>query len=149
MGIPQTTSNCNGDTRREEEPKPQVVHGRAAVTHGGKRREEDTSPGKSDQWIFDCGATDTMTHDPHDLNNLSTHVKTHIETASGELVAVQGEGSIIKRIKIRKLSLCFCTIIKITFYKPSYKGVELCGSHVSYFLPFTGHSYEGDHWAWY
>jgi len=55
VDIPQTTSNCNGDTRREEETKPQVVHGRAAVTHGGKRREEDTSPGKSDQWIFIVG----------------------------------------------------------------------------------------------
>jgi len=94
VGILQTTSNCNDDTRREEEAKPQVVHGRVVVTHGGKRREEDTSPGKSDLWIFYCGATDTMTHDPNDFNNLSTPVKTHIETASGELVAVQGEGSI-------------------------------------------------------
>jgi len=48
VGIPQTTSNCNGDTRREEEAKPQVIHGRAVVTHGGKRREEDISPEKSD-----------------------------------------------------------------------------------------------------
>jgi len=47
--IPQTTSNYNGDTRREEEAKLQVVHGRVAVSHGGKRREEDTSPGRSDQ----------------------------------------------------------------------------------------------------
>jgi len=38
VGIPQTTSNCNGDTIREEEAKPQVVHGKAAVTHGGKIR---------------------------------------------------------------------------------------------------------------
>jgi len=36
VGISQTTSNYNGDTRREEEPKPQLVHGRATVTHGGK-----------------------------------------------------------------------------------------------------------------
>ena len=49
MDIPQTTSNCNDDTRREEEAKLQDVHGRAAVTHGGKRREEDTSPEKSYQ----------------------------------------------------------------------------------------------------
>ena len=48
VGISQTTSNCNGETRREEEAKPQVVHGRAAITHRGKR-EEDTSPEKSDQ----------------------------------------------------------------------------------------------------
>jgi len=72
LGISQTTSNYNGDTRREEEANPQVVHGRATVTHRGKRKEEDTSPGKSNQWIFYCGATDTMTHDPHDFNNLST-----------------------------------------------------------------------------
>jgi len=102
VGISQTTSNCNGETRREEEAKPQVVHGRVAVTHGGKRRKEDTSPEKSDQWIFDCAATDTMTYDPHDFNNLSTPIKTHIETASGELVAVQGEGSIVfsKELKL-------------------------------------------------
>jgi len=93
VGIPQTTSNCNGDTRKEEEAKLQIVYGR--VTHGGKRKEEDTSPRKSDQWFFYCGATDTMTHDPHDFNNLSTPVKTHIEIANGELVAVQEEGSII------------------------------------------------------
>ena len=43
-----------------------------------------------------------MTHDPHDFNNLSTPVKTHIETASGELVVVQGEGSIVfsKELKL-------------------------------------------------
>jgi len=43
-----------------------------------------------------------MTHDPHDFNNLSTPVKTHIETASGELVVVQGEGSIVfsKKLKL-------------------------------------------------
>jgi len=107
VGIPQTTSNCNGDTRREEEVKSQFVHGRAAVTHGGKRRDEDTSLGKSDQWIFYCGATDTMTHDPHDFNNLSTPIKTHIETTSGELVAVQGEGSIIFSKEL-KLENCLC-----------------------------------------
>jgi len=36
----------------------------AAVTHGGEKREKDISSRKSDQWIFYCGATDTMTHDP-------------------------------------------------------------------------------------
>jgi len=47
------------------------------------------------------------------------------------------------------MSLCSRTIIKITFCKSSYEGVELCGSHVFYFLPFIGHSYKGDHWTWY
>jgi len=83
VGIPQTTSSSSGDTRREEETKSQVV-----VTHEGEKREEDTSPGKSDQWIFNCGATDTVTHDPHDFDSLFTLVKTHIETTSIKLVAV-------------------------------------------------------------
>ena len=97
-----------------------------------EKREKDTNLRKSDQWIFDCGATDTMTHDPHDFDSLFTLVKTHIETTSGELVAIQRGGSIVfsEKLKIKKLSLCSCTIIKITFGKPSYKGVELCGSHV-------------------
>jgi len=72
-----------------EDSKPK--NGKAAtvtVTHGVRKREEDTSPGKFDQWIFDCRATDTMTHDPYDFDNLSTPVKTHIETVSRELVAV-------------------------------------------------------------
>jgi len=55
VGIPQTTSSSNGDTEREEETKFQVVHGRAAVTHRGEKREEDISSGNTDQWIFDCG----------------------------------------------------------------------------------------------
>jgi len=59
--ISQTTSSSGGDTGREEETKSQVIYGRAAVTHGAEKREEDTSPGKFDKWIFDCGATDTMT----------------------------------------------------------------------------------------
>jgi len=36
-----------------------------------------------------------MTHDPHDFDSLSTPVKSHIETASGELVVVQGGGSMV------------------------------------------------------
>jgi len=77
----------------------------AAVTHEGEKREKDTSSRKFDQWIFDFGATDTMTHDPHDFDSLSTPVKTHIEIASGELVAVQGGGSIVFSEKI-KLKNC-------------------------------------------
>jgi len=105
MGIPQTTSSSGGDTRRDEEAKSQVIHGRAATTHRGKEREEYTSPGKSDQWIFYCGTTDTMTHYPHDFNSFSSLVKTHIETASGELVAVQEGGSIVFSEKL-KLNNC-------------------------------------------
>jgi len=46
------------------------------------------------------------------------------------------------------LNINLYTIIKvfqnIIFY---IKGVEMCSSHIFYLLPFTGHSYEGDHWA--
>jgi len=44
-----------------------------------------------------------MTHDPHDFNSLSIPVKTYIEIASGELVTVQGGGSILfsKRLKLK------------------------------------------------
>jgi len=75
-----------------------------------------------------------MTNDPHDFNNLSTLVQTHIETASEELATVQGGASIVfsKELKLKN-SLCSYTIIEITFCKSSYKGAELCGSHMSYF----------------
>ena len=48
----------------------------------------------SSQWIFDCGATDTMTFNPHNL--LSTHPKTHtyIQTANGECVNVDQSGPV-------------------------------------------------------
>jgi len=103
--VPQTTSSNSGDTKKEEERKPQVVHERVVVTHRGEKREEDTSPGKSDQWIFYCGATNTMTHDPYDFDSLSTPIKTHIETANGELVVVQGRGLIVFLEKL-KLKNC-------------------------------------------
>ena len=46
------------------------------------------------QWIFDCGATDTMTFDPSDF--LSTHPtnRTHIQTANGEYVPVAQPGPV-------------------------------------------------------
>ena len=122
MGIPQTTSSSSGDTGREEEAKSQNVHGRSVVTHGGKKIEEDTIPGKSDQWIFDCVATDTMTHDPYDFNILSTPVKTHTETASRELVAVQEEGSIVFSKKLK---------LKNCLYVPALSSKLLSISHVT------------------
>jgi len=76
-------------------------------------------------------ATDTMTHDPHDFDSLSTPVKTHIETVSGELVVVQGWGLIVfsEKLKLKKMSLCSCTIIKLLSVSQVTKEL-LCGSHV-------------------
>ena len=103
VGIPQTTSL--GDTGREEETKSQVINGKVVLTHRGGKRENDTNPEKYDQWIFDCGATDTVTHDPHDFGSLSTPVKTHIEITNGELVTVQRRGLFVFPKKL-KLSNC-------------------------------------------
>ena len=45
-------------------------------------------------WIFDCGATDTMTFDPKDLTSCIPTPHTHIQTANGEYVSVDTAGSV-------------------------------------------------------
>ena len=42
----------------------------------------------SSKWIFDCGATDTMTFDPSDLLSTNKKTRTYIQTANGECVSV-------------------------------------------------------------
>jgi len=48
-----------------------------------------------------------MTHDSNDFDSLFTPVKTHIETANGELVAIQGGGSIVfsEKLKLKIVSM--------------------------------------------
>ena len=41
-------------------------------------------PPFSSQWIFDCGATDTMTFDPCDLLSTNPKTRTYIQTANGK-----------------------------------------------------------------
>ena len=50
------------------------------------------APGKDKTWIFDCGATDTMTYDLADITGRSTTRKTQIHTANGGVAAVEGAG---------------------------------------------------------
>ena len=45
-------------------------------------------------WIFDCGATDTMSYDPKDFLSHDTPVKDIIKTANGEGIKVSGAGTI-------------------------------------------------------
>ena len=45
-------------------------------------------------WIFDCGATDTMTFDPQDFTHHKPIHRSHIKTANGECVQVQSAGSV-------------------------------------------------------
>lgn len=52
------------------------------------------SPLKSPHWIFDCGATDTMTYDPTDFTTFTLPQKESIETANGQIVHVSGGGTI-------------------------------------------------------
>ena len=52
---------------------------------------ETVTDNDSKGWIFDCGATDTMTPD---RNDFSEDTQSYIRTASGELISVVGSGTI-------------------------------------------------------
>jgi len=102
VGIVQTTSNVivTPEERKKQNRKSFMEEPQSLMEVKEERRipaQENLISG-----FFDCGATDTMTHDPHDFSNLSAPVKTHIETTNGELVAVQGAGSIVfsKELKL-------------------------------------------------
>ncbi|XP_022030400.1 uncharacterized protein LOC110931309 [Helianthus annuus] len=82
----------------------------------------NTSSKKIAKWIFDCGATDTMTYDHKDILNMSPSSKTYIETASGERVKVEGGGSIEFSNKM-KLNKCL--------YIPTLSSKLLSVSHVT------------------
>ncbi|KAH6788110.1 hypothetical protein C2S52_007662 [Perilla frutescens var. hirtella] len=60
---------------------------------------------KNRQWIFDCGATDTMTFDSSDIVKHTTPRKSHVQTANGELAPVKGAGT-IKLSPTLQLSNC-------------------------------------------
>ena len=45
-------------------------------------------------WIFDCGATNTMTYDPFDIISPTPTNRTHIQTANGECVSVTEAGTV-------------------------------------------------------
>jgi len=95
-----------------------------------------------------------MTHDPHDFNNLSTLVKTHIETASGELVAVQGGGSIVfsEKLKLKKCLYVPTLSSKLLFVSQVTKElncVVLMFSNFCLLQDILTKEIIGDHWAWY
>ncbi|XP_071688869.1 uncharacterized protein [Rutidosis leptorrhynchoides] len=49
---------------------------------------------KSKSWIFDCGATDTMTFDENDIIFKTKPKKNRIQTANGEIIQVKSGGTI-------------------------------------------------------
>ncbi|KAJ0469473.1 hypothetical protein HanIR_Chr14g0708291 [Helianthus annuus] len=77
---------------------------------------------KQKPWIFDCGATDTMTFDFSDIVSHSKPKKPHIQNANGEISDVKGGGT-IKISPTLKLSNCL--------YVPSLSHKLLSISHVT------------------
>ena len=69
--------------------------------------QSKTDP-KESGWIFDCGATDTMSYDMKDFSEFNGATKSQIQTPDGELTTVGGSGTIkiIPNPKTYKLSLC-------------------------------------------
>ncbi|KAJ0565548.1 hypothetical protein HanIR_Chr06g0263791 [Helianthus annuus] len=73
-------------------------------------------------WIFDCGATDTMTCDLSDIMSKSQPKGTHIRTANGDVCHVKGGGT-IEISPTLKLSNCL--------YIPSLSHKLLSISHIT------------------
>lgn len=83
---------------------------------------QDFSGTKNPRWLFDCGATDTMTYDPSDIIGSSKPTKHHIQTANGGYAPVQGAGS-VELSPTLKISNCL--------YVPSLSCKLLSISHVT------------------
>ncbi|XP_042012321.1 uncharacterized protein LOC121760762 [Salvia splendens] len=81
-----------------------------------------SSEKKNDKWIFDCGATDTITYDISDISNMHRAPKSHIQTASGEFTPVEGAGTVTVSSALT-LSNCL--------YVPSMSHKLLSISHVT------------------
>ncbi|CAH1453527.1 unnamed protein product [Lactuca virosa] len=75
-----------------------------------------------DSWIFDCGATDTMTFEISDMCSMSKPQKSRIHTANGEVLQVKGGGT-IQISPNMKLKNCL--------YVPSLSHKLLSISHVT------------------
>ena len=66
--------------------KPQTQNSHSSIRLTG------TVPSSS--WIFDCGATDSMTYDSANLLNTVTSSRTQIQTANRERVDVTRAGTV-------------------------------------------------------
>ena len=71
----------------------------------------------SPEWIFDCGATDTMIKNPCDLLSLEPKTRTHIQIANGECVELVQTGPIYIS---PSLHLKICLLIPILSHKLLY-----------------------------
>ena len=73
---------------------PQPIYKNKRPTPQNQVQNPRDSMIKNSPWIFDCGATDTMTFDPQDLTHHKPIHRSHIKTANGECVQVQSAGSV-------------------------------------------------------
>ncbi|KAF5781204.1 putative RNA-directed DNA polymerase [Helianthus annuus] len=77
---------------------------------------------KEQSWIFDCGATDTMTYEKSDFVTSTKPTKSYIHTANGETMSVKNGGT-IEISPTLKISNCL--------YVPSFSHKLLSISHVT------------------
>ncbi|KAJ0617795.1 putative RNA-directed DNA polymerase [Helianthus annuus] len=82
----------------------------------------ESNHGKNSAWIFDSGATDTMTFEPLDIRSTSQPQKTKIHTANNGTMQVKG-GGVIEISPTMKLSNCL--------YVPSLSHKLLSVSHIT------------------
>ncbi|KAJ9559500.1 hypothetical protein OSB04_004660 [Centaurea solstitialis] len=104
--IQQAFENCKQDPD---------VFGYANMTRNYKIKHKQS-------WIFDCGATDTMTYDISDFAMSTKPTKSYIQTANGEKMSVENEGT-IEISPTLKLSKCL--------YVPALSHKLLSISHVT------------------
>ena len=83
---------------------------------------QDSKEPRDPRWIFDCGATDTVTYDKNDFVSFTVPRKNFVQTASGELASVKEAGT-IELTPTLKLSNCL--------FVPSLSHKLLSISHVS------------------
>ncbi|CAH9115486.1 unnamed protein product [Cuscuta epithymum] len=116
MDMGATARICRGAMEAGTGKASDVLHdiSTACSTSGSTYQHSD--------WIFDCGATDTMSFELSDFDKISKAQKRHVQTANEELLPVQGAGT-IKISESLKIPNCL--------YVPSLAHKLLSVSHVT------------------
>ena len=60
----------------------------------GSANNVQNYPNQNNTWIFDCGATDTMTFELSDITSTCKPKNSQIQTANGGVMPVKGAGTI-------------------------------------------------------
>lgn len=73
---------------------PSLIHNSYSLQALALSSTNSETPNKDYHWIFDCGATYTMSFDASDFMEIFPTRKRYIKTASGNLAYVEGAGTI-------------------------------------------------------